>query len=269
MLEASNASPMQPVPDGHLFSAAAETVVEHLLAVVGRERAAGTGGAAPARGGHALFTAYGGGAQTRLPTATGTGRQRDPRVAAFGGAAHLCDLEGDTAAAAAGLQDLRAAAVAAQCPRAAQPSSAAAASGSLPVPFAEPGWACSPGAGRWARAAPAAQPASRARRTTAGLKGAIAAAQEAPTGPRGPVQRSGVRSCAGRVCTYCGIRSTPQWREGPLGSGTLCNACGVRWNRKGLQAMCTYPPQEPRAPPPPSLGAARPAECFYQPPASD
>lgn len=27
-----------------------------------------------------------------------------------------------------------------------------------------------------------------------------------------------------RVCMTCGSRSTPQWRSGPLGRGTLCNA---------------------------------------------
>lgn len=34
-------------------------------------------------------------------------------------------------------------------------------------------------------------------------------------------------------CRNCGAMSTPQWRCGPEGPRTLCNACGVRW-RKGL-----------------------------------
>lgn len=35
---------------------------------------------------------------------------------------------------------------------------------------------------------------------------------------------------AGQVksCTQCGATKTPQWREGPLGPKTLCNACGVK-----------------------------------------
>ncbi|XP_050373058.1 uncharacterized protein LOC126790757 isoform X2 [Argentina anserina] len=33
----------------------------------------------------------------------------------------------------------------------------------------------------------------------------------------------------GRQCTHCGITKTPQWRMGPLGLQTLCNACGVRY----------------------------------------
>ncbi|GLU08756.1 hypothetical protein SLE2022_256470 [Rubroshorea leprosula] len=30
-------------------------------------------------------------------------------------------------------------------------------------------------------------------------------------------------------CLHCGATRTPQWREGPLGPKTLCNACGVRY----------------------------------------
>jgi len=30
-------------------------------------------------------------------------------------------------------------------------------------------------------------------------------------------------------CHYCGIKISPQWRFGPLGKGTLCNACGLRF----------------------------------------
>jgi hypothetical protein len=32
-----------------------------------------------------------------------------------------------------------------------------------------------------------------------------------------------------RRCTHCQVTKTPQWREGPLGPKTLCNACGVRY----------------------------------------
>ncbi|XP_038719700.1 GATA transcription factor 11-like isoform X1 [Tripterygium wilfordii] len=32
-----------------------------------------------------------------------------------------------------------------------------------------------------------------------------------------------------RKCTHCEVTKTPQWREGPLGPKTLCNACGVRY----------------------------------------
>ncbi|XP_010466792.1 PREDICTED: GATA transcription factor 1-like isoform X2 [Camelina sativa] len=33
----------------------------------------------------------------------------------------------------------------------------------------------------------------------------------------------------GRKCQHCGAEKTPQWRAGPLGPKTLCNACGVRY----------------------------------------
>ncbi|XP_051147502.1 GATA transcription factor 4 [Andrographis paniculata] len=32
-----------------------------------------------------------------------------------------------------------------------------------------------------------------------------------------------------RKCTHCASEKTPQWRSGPLGPKTLCNACGVRY----------------------------------------
>ncbi|KAK4356376.1 hypothetical protein RND71_025347 [Anisodus tanguticus] len=32
-----------------------------------------------------------------------------------------------------------------------------------------------------------------------------------------------------KKCTHCEVAKTPQWREGPLGPKTLCNACGVRY----------------------------------------
>ncbi|KAL7104579.1 hypothetical protein ACP275_08G254400 [Erythranthe tilingii] len=32
-----------------------------------------------------------------------------------------------------------------------------------------------------------------------------------------------------RRCSHCGVTKTPQWRAGPLGPKTLCNACGVRF----------------------------------------
>lgn len=33
----------------------------------------------------------------------------------------------------------------------------------------------------------------------------------------------------GRKCQHCGAEKTPQWRAGPMGPKTLCNACGVRY----------------------------------------
>lgn len=35
-----------------------------------------------------------------------------------------------------------------------------------------------------------------------------------------------------RQCLECNRKHTPLWRRGPMGSGTLCNACGVKWNKQ-------------------------------------
>lgn len=42
------------------------------------------------------------------------------------------------------------------------------------------------------------------------------------------------------VCTKCGRTDSPEWRKGPRGPKTLCNACGLRWAkqvRKGDDAQ--------------------------------
>ncbi|GMI83573.1 GATA transcription factor 5 [Hibiscus trionum] len=45
------------------------------------------------------------------------------------------------------------------------------------------------------------------------------------------VQGSGLSSANPfqRRCSHCQVQKTPQWRTGPLGAKTLCNACGVRY----------------------------------------
>ena len=37
-----------------------------------------------------------------------------------------------------------------------------------------------------------------------------------------------------RRCTHCATEETPQWREGPEGPRTLCNACGQVFKKRGL-----------------------------------
>ncbi|KXZ48881.1 hypothetical protein GPECTOR_24g170 [Gonium pectorale] len=44
------------------------------------------------------------------------------------------------------------------------------------------------------------------------------------------------QKATGRTCMECGATSTPQWREGPAGPKTLCNACGVRYVRSQQKA---------------------------------
>lgn len=52
--------------------------------------------------------------------------------------------------------------------------------------------------------------------------------------PKRKLQADKARACgahaqAPRRCSHCGVQKTPQWRTGPLGAKTLCNACGVRF----------------------------------------
>ncbi|XP_017255447.1 GATA transcription factor 11-like isoform X1 [Daucus carota subsp. sativus] len=37
------------------------------------------------------------------------------------------------------------------------------------------------------------------------------------------------QTVSGRRCSHCQVTHTPQWRAGPEGPNTLCNACGVRY----------------------------------------
>ncbi|KAG7950195.1 hypothetical protein I3843_13G099600 [Carya illinoinensis] len=47
-----------------------------------------------------------------------------------------------------------------------------------------------------------------------------------------------------RKCMHCEVTKTPQWREGPMGPKTLCNACGVRFRSGRL-----FPEYRPMASP--------------------
>lgn len=52
---------------------------------------------------------------------------------------------------------------------------------------------------------------------------ATAKATKAPSKKRESVETPG------RKCLHCASDKTPQWRTGPMGPKTLCNACGVRY----------------------------------------
>ncbi|PKA53405.1 GATA transcription factor 9 [Apostasia shenzhenica] len=51
-------------------------------------------------------------------------------------------------------------------------------------------------------------------------------------------------SASVRKCAHCEIQKTPQWRAGPMGPKTLCNACGVRYKSGRL-----FPEYRPAASP--------------------
>lgn len=66
------------------------------------------------------------------------------------------------------------------------------------------------------------------------------------TGPLGSSAdtNQNVSSQAVRKCMHCEITKTPQWRAGPMGPKTLCNACGVRYKSGRL-----FPEYRPAASP--------------------
>ncbi|KAL5198042.1 hypothetical protein ABZP36_001554 [Zizania latifolia] len=40
-----------------------------------------------------------------------------------------------------------------------------------------------------------------------------------------------------KICNHCQTSKTSLWRNGPLGPKSLCNACGIRYQRKGMEAI--------------------------------
>uniref|UniRef100_A0A5B6YV57 GATA transcription factor n=1 Tax=Davidia involucrata TaxID=16924 RepID=A0A5B6YV57_DAVIN len=64
--------------------------------------------------------------------------------------------------------------------------------------------------------------------------------------PLGPTEmnQNPPSSQAVRKCMHCEITKTPQWRAGPMGPKTLCNACGVRYKSGRL-----FPEYRPAASP--------------------
>ncbi|KAM5531739.1 hypothetical protein V8D89_014588 [Ganoderma adspersum] len=48
-------------------------------------------------------------------------------------------------------------------------------------------------------------------------------------GPRKKLKRAAAEQ---HVCVTCGRTDSPEWRKGPHGPKTLCNACGLRWAKK-------------------------------------
>ncbi|XP_042512280.1 GATA transcription factor 8-like [Macadamia integrifolia] len=66
----------------------------------------------------------------------------------------------------------------------------------------------------------------------------------ASSGSAGATDQPPQPAAAVRKCLHCEITKTPQWRAGPLGPKTLCNACGVRYKSGRL-----FPEYRPAASP--------------------
>ncbi len=86
------------------------------------------------------------------------------------------------------------------------------------------------------------------------------AARKKPRLPATPTQQEGADANADanadadaspkprRACVRCGVQKTPQWRAGPDGPKTLCNACGVaEVKRSAAQAPRTTQVPQPAA----------------------
>ncbi|KAJ6442869.1 white-collar 2 [Purpureocillium lavendulum] len=56
------------------------------------------------------------------------------------------------------------------------------------------------------------------------------------------------------VCTDCGTLDSPEWRKGPSGPKTLCNACGLRWAKKEKKRNTTNNPSQQGQTADPSMG---------------
>ncbi|XP_074308113.1 GATA transcription factor 4-like isoform X2 [Silene latifolia] len=52
--------------------------------------------------------------------------------------------------------------------------------------------------------------------------------------PNNPVRKGSHKINCKKTCSHCGTQKTPQWRGGPNGPKTLCNACGVQYKKGRL-----------------------------------
>ncbi|WVZ88548.1 hypothetical protein U9M48_035059 [Paspalum notatum var. saurae] len=92
-------------------------------------------------------------------------------------------------------------------------------------------------------------------------------------GPYAPAPAQAERPAKrARMCLQCGAAETPRWRSGPMGPGTLCNACGVRLKAAGAlrEQVHRPPPATARTvaePPPPEspVSESSPGSPIWQP----
>ncbi|KAI3693800.1 hypothetical protein L1987_76752 [Smallanthus sonchifolius] len=56
----------------------------------------------------------------------------------------------------------------------------------------------------------------------------------------GEVEEETESSNEKKCCTDCRTTRTPLWRGGPAGPKSLCNACGIKYNKKRRAQMCAF-----------------------------
>ncbi|KAI1434090.1 hypothetical protein GGR50DRAFT_687882 [Xylaria sp. CBS 124048] len=64
------------------------------------------------------------------------------------------------------------------------------------------------------------------------IKGDIGIAIPVDRDPKTGEKKKKLKVAEEYVCTDCGTLDSPEWRKGPSGPKTLCNACGLRWAKK-------------------------------------
>lgn len=64
------------------------------------------------------------------------------------------------------------------------------------------------------------------------IKGDAGIAIPVDRDPRTGEKKKKIKVSEEYVCTDCGTLESPEWRKGPSGPKTLCNACGLRWAKK-------------------------------------
>ncbi|KAI0837631.1 hypothetical protein F5Y06DRAFT_270945 [Hypoxylon sp. FL0890] len=64
------------------------------------------------------------------------------------------------------------------------------------------------------------------------IKGDVGIAIPIDRDPRTGEKKKKLKVAEEYVCTDCGTLDSPEWRKGPQGPKTLCNACGLRWAKK-------------------------------------
>ncbi|KAI3319626.1 hypothetical protein HD806DRAFT_525297 [Xylariaceae sp. AK1471] len=64
------------------------------------------------------------------------------------------------------------------------------------------------------------------------IKGDVGIAIPVDRDPKTGEKKKKLKIAEEYVCTDCGTLDSPEWRKGPSGPKTLCNACGLRWAKK-------------------------------------
>ncbi|KAL5346280.1 white collar 2 type of transcription factor [Pseudogymnoascus australis] len=64
------------------------------------------------------------------------------------------------------------------------------------------------------------------------IRGDSGTSMSADKDGRGGDKKKKLKTADKYVCTDCGTLDSPEWRKGPEGAKTLCNACGLRWAKQ-------------------------------------